>query len=102
MKIAGYVIDNMKDTAIVSTGSENGFPNCLMLSVVQHGQLVSQIVCARGDDKYGTDYQITSCAKHYPKCEWISKMSSAGINKHFSKSPMFKRNKKGDLVCLAD
>lgn len=71
-RIAGFEISRLDNTVIISTGAENGFPGCLMLSKIKDGTLSSQIVINKKD--------LVAEVKKYSGVQWVSRLSISRLN----------------------
>ncbi len=96
MKIAGYAIKNMNKTIIVSSGAENGYPNNLMITVVDNGIVGYQKVFLDESTLLSEIKKTNDIKSGY---HWVSRLSLSRLNKT-SKAPVFGRNVHKTLIPL--
>ena len=80
-RIAGYEITRLTNTVIISTGTENGYPGCLMVTKIRDGQLAYQSVISKKD--------LAKTITTMRGFQWVSRLSLARLNAY---GPLFSRN----------
>jgi len=82
-RIAGFEISRLNNTVIISTGTENGFPGCLMVSKITDGQLGSQSVINKKD--------LAKTITSMQGVQWISRLSISRLQGLFVRHPSTKK-----------